>query len=137
MAITNPNPVTPGDCGIYWVSSLTLSTPLVAATLRPYDGQYVVGNASKAKRVVADTSKDTAAAALVTAAFAQFQRLASKTAAVKVASVCEADPLSPVRVTALFTDNSTYIIADLMSLIGTDTQVAGVYGQILSYLATK
>ena len=110
--ITNPNPIAPGACNKYWIASLTLSNPLFSATLRPFDGQFVVGNASKAKQVVADASKDSAAAAVVTAAFAQITRLSGNAAAVEVVTYYEADPLAPVAVTAVFADGSTFSIPE-------------------------
>ena len=134
--ITNPNPVAPA-CGKYWVSSLTLSNPLFSATLRPFDGQFVVGNASKAKLVVADASKDSAAAAVVTAAFAQITRLSANAAVVQCVTYCEADPLLPVAVTAVFADSSTFSIPDVLSLVGGDPLAAAAYNGLIAYLATK
>ena len=135
--ITNPTPITPNACGTYWVSSLTLSNPLMSALLRPCDGQFVVGNVSKSKRVTADTSKDAAAKTVVDAVFAQLQRLSGKTSDVLAATVSEADPLDKIQLVAVFADKSTYAVADLMALVGSDEQVAAVYAQVISYLATK
>jgi hypothetical protein len=58
MPITNPTPITPGACGIYWVTDLTISNPLFSAILRPSDGISVL--LAPAKRIVVDTSKDAA-----------------------------------------------------------------------------
>ncbi|MGD0899217.1 MAG: hypothetical protein ABR915_15380 [Thermoguttaceae bacterium] len=137
MPITNPNPVTPAACGQYWVSSITLSNPLFSAVLRPSDGQFVIANASKARRIVADASKDAAALAAVTAAFAQIQRVSGKAAAVSVLTVSEADPLSAIQLVAVFADKSVYRVADLMALVASDPQVAAAYAGVLAYLATK
>jgi hypothetical protein len=135
--LTNPNPITPNVCDKFWVSSITLSNPLLSAVLRPYDGQIVIGNPSKENRVVADTSKDAAAAAAVTAIFAQITRLSEKTAAVSVATVSEADPLSPIRLVAVFSDRSSFSIPDVMALVASDSAVAAAYNQVLEYLATQ
>ena len=137
MPITNPNPVTPNVCGQYWVSSITLSNPLFSAVLRPYDGQFVIANASKARRIVTDTSKDAAALAAVTAAFAQIQRISGKSAAPTCLTVSEADPLAAIQLIAVFADKGVYRVADLMALVASDPQVAAAYAGVLAYLATK
>ena len=135
--LTNPSPVTPNACNEYWVTSITLSNPLLAAALCPFDGQYVIGNASKSKRIVADTSRDSAALAAVNAVFAQISRLSGNSAAVNVVTTSEADPLSPVAVTAVFADGNVYQIADLFALIAADSQAAAAYESLMSYLASK
>jgi hypothetical protein len=137
VTIPNPNPVTPTACGSYWVSSLALSNLLFSAILRPFDGQFVVGNASKARRIAVDTSKDAAAKTVVDAAFAEIKTLSGKTADVVAATVSEADPLAKIQLVAVFADKSTYRIGDLMALVGSDPQVAAAYAQVLSYLASK
>jgi hypothetical protein len=137
MPITNPNPVTPAACNEYWVSSITLSNPLLSAVLRPSDGQHVIGNASLAKRIVADASKDAAALAAVTAAFAQIQRVSGKPAAPTCLTVSEADPLGKIQLIAVFADKSVYRVADLMALVASDSQVAAAYAGVIEYLATK
>jgi hypothetical protein len=134
--LPNPTPITTASCATFWSSSLTLSTPLLSATLRPCDGQHVLGNRSLAKRVVADTTKDAAAAAVVAAVAAQMQRLSGK-APVSLVTVSECDPLAPVSVLALFADKTQYKIPDLFALVGSDPLVAAAYAQVIAYLATK
>jgi len=135
--IPNPSPITPGPCGQYWVSSLTLSNPLFSATLRPSDGPHVLGNPALAKRITADTTKDAVAAAAVASVFDQVARLSGKSAAVAVVTVSEADPLGPVQVLAVFADKSTYRIADLFAMLADDAAVAAAYGEVMAFLATK
>ena len=121
----------------YWLASLTLSNPLTSAVLRPYDGQHVIGNASLSRRVTADTSKDAAAAAVVSAVLANVARLSGKSAAPVMVTLSEADPLSAVPLVASFADKSTYRVRDVMVLLATDSTASAAYAQVISYLAGK
>ena len=81
--------------------------------------------------------RNVAAAAVVSAVFAQVTRLSGNAAAVAVATVSEADPLAPVVATAVFADQTVYSIPDVLSLVGSDPLVATAFNSLLSYLATK
>jgi hypothetical protein len=137
MPITNPNPITPNVCGDLWVSSITISNPLFSAILRPYDGQYVLGNESLAKRVMADTSASAAAKAVVDAVFAQVARISGNAAAVTCVTASEADPLLPISVVAVFADGSTYRIADLFAATTADADLAAAYAGVIAWLGAQ
>lgn len=137
LTLTNPDPITPNVCSHYWISNLTLTPAMLAATLRPFDGQHVLGNASLAKRVVADPTKDTAAAAVITTVTTAVQAIAGKTAAISLITVSDADPLGKTLVLALFADKSIFRVADLFTLLASNSQAAAAFNALITFLATK
>ena len=135
--LANPEPITPTICNKYWITNLTLTPAMLSATLRPFDGANVLGNTSLAKRVIVDPTKDAAAAATIATITAAIQGIAGKTAAVTLITVSEADPRAATAVLALFADKSTHRIADLFALVGSNSQAAGAFAALITYLATK
>ncbi len=147
-AIPNPNPLTLGVANSLWVTRLDLTNSNLVAILNPWDGQYIVANASATRKLILPLT-DPATAAVADALRSNLATLSGQSGKLLFASITSNDT-STAMVFANYDTGQTktingktvpvtapYRIQNLFTVMASNSAIATLFSDVMTFLAGK